>query len=130
MSDPRQALGRDGEDDAASFLAAKGFRILARRWRCAIGELDLVAEDGDELVFVEVKSRTRDGEISPADAVGAAKRRRVRRVASWFLAEEGAEERICRFDVVEVIAGNPPEIRHWEDAFRPGLDDRGRRPFG
>ena len=119
MSLPRQEMGREGEEAAERHLEAIGLRILERRWRCRVGEIDLVAEDGELLVFVEVKARGGEGFGRPAESITAAKRRRLTRVARWFLAERNADERRCRFDVVEVVG---PEVRHLVDAFRPGWD--------
>lgn len=114
--DPRQRLGIAGEALAEAVLRDKGLRILARRWRCRSGEIDLIAEDGRWLVFVEVKARAGEGFGRPSEAVDARKRRRLARAALTYLQAEDALERPCRFDVVEVGR----EIRHIEDAFRPG----------
>lgn len=119
MTDPRHALGIEGEEAAARHLESMGLRVLERRWRCRAGEIDLVAEDGDVLVFVEVKARGGEGFGSPAESVTPAKRRRLATLATWFLAERKSHERRCRFDVVEVLG---PEIRHLADAWRPGWD--------
>jgi putative endonuclease len=128
VTDPRHALGLEGEEAAARHLEAMGLRVVERRWRCRAGEIDLVAEDGDVLVFVEVKARGGEGYGSPAEAVTRDKRRRLATLASWFLLEKHASERPCRFDVVEVWPHpSGAEIRHHPDAFRPGWDDRGRR---
>ncbi|HEX6853015.1 MAG TPA: YraN family protein [Candidatus Polarisedimenticolaceae bacterium] len=128
MIDPRHALGLEGEEAAARHLEATGMRVIERRWRCRAGEIDLVAEDGEVLVFVEVKARGGDGFGTPAEAVTAGKRRRLATLATWYLVERDAQDRPCRFDVVEVVAhGSGAEIRHLPDAFRPGWDDRGRR---
>ena len=115
-ADPRQRLGLEGETRAEAALRDKGFRILARRWRCRIGEIDLIAEDGPWLVFVEVKARAGEGFGWPAEAVDRRKRGRLARVALAYLQAEDALERPCRFDVVEV----GDDVRHIEDAFRPG----------
>jgi putative endonuclease len=101
-------------------LAAAGLAVLARRFRGLRGEIDLVATDGDLVVFVEVKARAGDGYGAPAEAVTARKRARMARVALEFLARAGWTERPCRFDVVEVWVGREgdPCIRHLPDAFR------------
>lgn len=114
-ADPRQRLGRDGEARAEAFLRDKGLTILARRWRCRSGEIDLIAEEGAWLVFVEVKTRAGEGFGRPAEAIDARKQRRLARAALTYLQAEDALERPCRFDVVEV----DEELRHIEDAFRP-----------
>lgn len=119
MTDRRRAVGLAGEAAAASFLEGLGYRIVEHGWRCRAGEIDLVAEDGDVLVFVEVKARGGEGFGTPAESVTPSKRRRLARLAAWFLAERNAHERRCRFDVVEVRGD---DVHHLADAFRPGWD--------
>jgi len=120
--DRRLATGRFGEVEAEAALRRSGMRILERRWRCRAGEVDLIAEDGEVLVFVEVKTRRGRGFGEPWEAVDRRKQHRVARVAAAYVRsrECGRRERLCRFDVVEVLADEvgPPRIRHWEDAFR------------
>jgi putative endonuclease len=106
-----------GEDTAAGLLERKGMRVLARNWRCKVGELDLVAMDGSTLVFVEVKCRTRDRLYDPALAVDVRKQMRVRRVAEAYMAMEHPRFNDCRFDVVSVVAGNPVTLTHLVAAF-------------
>lgn len=119
--DPRQALGRRGEAAAEALLDRAGMRILARRFRCRSGEIDLVAADGESVVFVEVKARAGEGYGSPAASVTPAKQRRIARVALVFLQRRGWLSRRCRFDVVEVrTGGREPRVRHIRDAFRSG----------
>jgi putative endonuclease len=118
--DPRQRLGRLGEDAAAAELERAGITILERRSRTRAGELDLVALDGELVVFVEVKARRGTGFGSPAEAVGTVKRRRMARVALEWLARRRWLTRRCRFDVVEVFADGDrvQRVRHHRDAFR------------
>lgn len=99
--DPRHLLGRRGEDAAAEYLRRVGFEVVARNVRMPIGELDLVALDGDVVVFVEVKARKRGGAL---EAVDARKQARLSRLALAFLARAGWLEREARFDVVAVDA--------------------------
>ena len=118
-SDRRQALGVWGERVAEGYLLARGARLIARRFRCRGGELDLVLDLHGELLFVEVKARRALGYGTPAAAVTPTKQRRMARAAQLFLARHGWLERRCRFDIVEVIGrGQNPEIRHIPDAFR------------
>jgi putative endonuclease len=102
----RQRLGARGEDLAADWYRAAGYEVVARNWRCAEGELDLVVSLPAELVFCEVKTRTSDRFGVPAEAVTAAKQRRLRTLAARFLAEHppvvGPAARSIRFDVVAV----------------------------
>ena len=114
----RQAEGRRGEDAAVDYLAKKGYRIVERNFRFGRGEIDIVAEDGDTLVFVEVKARRTDTYGAPEDAVSMHKRRQLRRVAEGYLFKHGIEDKACRFDVVSVRRrGEETEIGHLVDAF-------------
>lgn len=106
-----------GEREAERALSRKGMRIVARNWRCRIGELDLVAVDGDTLVFVEVKCRGSASLYDPALAVDHRKRMKVRKMAQVFLATMRPSLLNCRFDVVSVTAGPPLKIEHIADAF-------------
>jgi len=119
--DPRQALALFGEREAERRLEARGMGLLARRFRTREGEIDLVFEDADAVVFVEVKTRTGLTGGRPAEAVTPRKQRRLARTAEAFLQRRGWLERRVRFDVVEVLAvpGRAPRIRHIRDAFRP-----------
>ena len=117
--DPRQTLGLRGEQQAADFLERAGMRVIERRFRIRLGEIDLVAIDGDLVVFVEVKTRRGFGYGRPAESVTPTKRRRMARTALAFLARRGWHERPTRFDVVEILVGSGgSEIRHLRDAFR------------
>ena len=106
-----------GEDAAERFLSGMGMRVLARNWRSRFGELDLVAMDGDTLVFVEVKCRTRDELYDPALAVDHRKRAQLRRLAGAFMAMERPRFQDCRFDVVSVVASTPLKLNHLVNAF-------------
>ena len=109
MGRVKGAIGRFGEEVAARHLTGAGLRILDRNWRCAEGELDIVAEDGDTLVFCEVKTRSGTGFGDPAEAVTAAKSARIRRLGLRWLAAHGIGWRDLRFDVVtRACAGRTP----------------------
>ena len=99
----KDAVGRYGEDVAAAFVARAGWTVLARNWRCAEGELDLVALDGDELVAVEVKTRRTSTYGSPAEAVTHRKLARVRRLTARWLREHDVAARSVRVDVIAVV---------------------------
>jgi putative endonuclease len=119
----KDVLGRFGEDLAARYLADAGLVIVARNWRCADGELDIVATDGSALVFCEVKTRSSVLFGSPAEAVTPAKAARIRRLALRWLMEnrEGSSDYwpVLRFDVVSVLRlrDRPPVLDHLRDAF-------------
>ncbi len=115
------ALGRYGEQLAAEHLTAAGMTVLARNWRCAQGELDLVLRDADgTVVFCEVKTRSGTGFGAPAEAVGPRKARTLRVLASRWLDEHrppGSSE--VRFDVVSIVRrrGEAPRLTHLQAAF-------------
>lgn len=118
-------LGRRGELLATEYFAEAGYVIVARNWRGAAGEVDLVVRDiakaRPDLVFCEVKTRTTDRWGRPAEAVTPTKQRRLRRLAAEFLASgHGGDAASVRFDVVEVLwpdGSSEPVLRHLADAF-------------
>lgn len=116
------AVGRDGEEAAAAYLAERGYGIIARSVRLPMGELDLIAHDGDALVFVEVKARRSVGRGQPAEAVGPAKQRKLAQLAAaWLGRNPRWREAAIRFDVI-ALTGRPGawRIEHIADAFRAG----------
>jgi putative endonuclease len=120
--DRRRQTGRIGEDAAATFLERRGYRIVARNWRCRSGELDIVAEQGDALVFVEVRTRRPTGTFGTAkESVDYRKQRQVREVAQVYLGQTKRYEAKLRFDVIAVElsaeAEADPAIEHIEHAF-------------
>lgn len=111
-------LGRWGEDSAALHLKKKGWKILRKNFRAPEGgEIDLVCRDRDTLVFVEVKARRREESGRPFDAVDRDKQRLIRRAALHWLRLLDMPDITFRFDVVEVLASDPVEIRLIESAF-------------
>lgn len=117
--DVRQVFGRDGEAEARAALRARGYVILAERYRTRYGEVDVIARDGETLVFVEVKTR-RDGAYGGgAAAVTWRKQRRIVRVAEAYRAAGRLHHLPCRFDVVVVEwpADGPPKTDVIRSAF-------------
>ena len=101
----RKRLGDQGEAAASAAMERRGYRILARQYRCRWGEIDLIAWDpAGVLCFVEVKTRSPGAMAQGREAVTPAKRRRVRLAASDYLAGRGLDDCPCRFDVAEVCA--------------------------
>ena len=99
----------------------KGLRILDRNYRCRSGEIDIVAVDGDTLVFVEVKERRGESHGQAVEAVTTRKRSRVIRAARLYAAVKGLSESAIRFDVVAIDWGpEGPRLRHDENAFTAG----------
>ena len=115
-------LGRRGEDAAARFLYRRGYDIVERNWKCAAGEADIIARDGDAVVFVEVKTRSSVEKGLPSDAVDKRKRERYEKIAALFLADYEAVDVPVRFDVVSllVIGADRALVRHHINAFAAG----------
>ena len=111
----KQQRGAEAERDAAQLLIAAGYEIIERNFRCKAGELDIIARDGDVLVFVEVRSRSDDDHGHAVEMIGRTKQRRVVRVARHYLAVAAPRFERCRFDVVAITAGDAILLR---DAFR------------
>ncbi len=101
----RQVLGRWGESLAAAYLESQGLEIIRRNYRCPPGEIDLVAVEGNVLVFCEVKTRRSAAFGLPQEAVGRAKQQKIIKVASWYL-QENCWTGDVRFDVVAVIGSS------------------------
>ena len=115
----RQGLGRTGERLAAEALTRSGYCIMEQNYRCRHGEIDLIAEEGSDLVFVEVKTRRGAAYGLPEEAVTARKRQKLRDVASYYLDAHHCSERSWRIDVVAVQlsgGGKPEEIRVYQYA--------------
>jgi putative endonuclease len=105
-ADDRRALGRYGEALAARYLTERGLQVLDRNWRCTHGELDLVARDGDCLVFCEVKTRRSVRFGAPVEAVTWTKAARLRRLAAAWLASHEHRCAQVRIDVIAIV--RPP----------------------
>ena len=113
----KDAVGRFGEDLAERRVLGYGWEVLARNWRCRLGELDLVAVDGDDAVFVEVKTRRSDAFGGAVAAVTPAKVRRLRLLAGAWLASQDRAFAAARIDVVAVTLprSGPPQVEHLRD---------------
>ncbi|GAX91427.1 YraN family protein [Effusibacillus lacus] len=120
MKDRRVERGKWGEALARKHLESLGWQIVAMNWRCRSGEIDIVAQDGSCLVFVEVRTRSSTRFGFPAESVDWRKQRKVRQVASVFL----ASNRVCtsrtRFDMISIQMyenGQDPVLEHIQNAF-------------
>ncbi|WP_104524983.1 YraN family protein [Blastococcus atacamensis] len=116
---PTSELGARGEAIAVAYLTDTGLRVLDRNWRCREGELDLVAREGEALVFCEVKARRGTGYGHPVEAVTHTKQRRIRVLAQRWLAAHDEHARDVRFDVVGVLVRSegPALVTHLRGAF-------------
>lgn len=112
-------LGVTGEEFASRYLETNQYRILCRNFRTAYGELDIIAQDKDTLVFIEVKTRRSTQYGQPGEAVSYRKQRKLSRMAAIYLARHNVWHWPCRFDVIEVFAsrGTEPRIHHIRHAF-------------
>ena len=112
------ALGRSGEAATLQVYRRRGFRVIGRNWRCALGELDLVVERDGLLVFCEVKTRSGTAFGGGYEAVTWTKRRKLRQLAEAFLASSDVPYRDVRFDVASVWCGRAgADVEIFEDAF-------------
>lgn len=121
MAAPESPLGPLGEKIAGRALTDAGCRILARNFRIEGGEIDLIVEDGDAIVFVEVKTRHADDLADPEQNVNAPKQRRMMKAARVWLEQHRYPQSAYRFDVVAVVVppDGPPRVRRIVEAFIP-----------
>jgi len=114
----RVALGKTGEDLACRELERRGYAIVARRYRRRGGELDIIARDGDTLVFVEVKTRGSRAFGDAVEAITAGKQRRMTRLALDYVMRHHLSACACRFDVVAIhFEGGAARIELFQNAF-------------
>ena len=113
-------LGDRGERAAAKFLRKQGYRILATQYRNTFGEIDIIAQDGDQIVFVEVKTRSSSAAGRPFEAVDRRKQQKLTNLALAWLKKQRCLNRSARFDVVSVLwpeDRRQPEMEHFRNAF-------------
>jgi putative endonuclease len=124
-----RGVGQRGETAAIAALRRRGYRILDRNFRTPAGEIDVIAEEGGVLCFIEVKWRRTAAHGHPAEAVTPEKQRRLARAAEWYLARRDRRGSHCRFDVVAILAADDeePVVEVFADAFRGPFPPR-RRP--
>ena len=118
----KKLLGRWGEEQAAAFLKKKKYKIVGLNYPCRFGEIDVIAQTREYIVFVEVKLRKNDNFARAAEFVDFGKQNRIRTTASFYLSENETELQ-PRFDVIEIYAPQgeqtkKPQINHLEDAFQ------------
>lgn len=105
-------VGAHYEREAGKYLAERGYEILEYNFRCRLGEIDIIARDGEYLVFCEVKYRWGAGQGDPMEAVDLRKQRRISKCAAYYLMRRGLCDTLCRFDVVSVKDGKIRLIRN------------------
>ncbi len=112
-------IGEKGEQLALAFLSSQGYVLLEKNFRCRLGEIDLIMQDGETVVFVEVKSRSGRSWGMPQEAVCPRKRAKIRRVAQYYLLLKKITEASVRFDVVAVdfFQWERPVVNHLKGVF-------------
>lgn len=115
----KKNLGKLGEDCAAKFLEDNGYTIVARNFRIRSAEIDIIAQLGNVIIFVEVKARSNIRHGLPSEAVNFRKQKKIIEAAGVFLQDENFSDCACRFDVMEVYLSGEHvrEINHIENAF-------------
>lgn len=109
----KRAVGTAYEKQAGEYLMQQGYEIVAYNFRCRYGEIDMIARDGEYLVFVEVKYRKNAESGSPLEAVNAKKQYIISRVASYYCLTHGyGESTPCRFDVVAILGDEISLVRN------------------
>lgn len=106
----KRARGAKGEGLAADYLCSEGYEILARNYRCPLGEIDLIARQGDLLVFVEVRSRWSGNFGSPEESISDRKKNKLIDLANYYLSVELQCEIPCRFDFIGIKFNYPDEV--------------------
>lgn len=115
---PKQVLGQKGEDIAVNFLSEKGYKIVERNFRAGHGEIDIIAFDGNDLVFIEVKTSNSNVFGHPATWVSEHKQKIVGETAEAFIYKNKYNDTDCRFDVITIEFNKGLyKIEHIEDAF-------------
>ncbi|NWF52195.1 MAG: YraN family protein [Nitrospirae bacterium] len=113
-----KAIGIEGENAAVKFLEENGYRIIRRNYNTYIGEIDIIAQDGETTVFVEVKTRGNESFGKPFEAVNKRKKQKLKNLALLYMKKQGKEIPI-RFDILSIFSNNNgnKEIEHIKDAF-------------
>jgi putative endonuclease len=119
---PKKIVGSQGEKIARSYIKKQGMKILEENYRAIKGEIDIIANDGECIVFIEVKTNTRMSEFPPEIRVNRAKQEQIGKIAQMYLMKTQQTDAYCRFDIISVILqpknkNQPYEINHIKDAF-------------
>jgi putative endonuclease len=122
MTKQRKQLGNQGEDLACTYLKNQGAEIIERNWKCQAGEADVIVREGDDIVFVEVKTRSSDSAGFPEEAVNFKKRRRYEKIAMEYLFSHDLPAARVRFDVLALLLSTNGKafLRHHRDAYCAG----------
>ncbi|QDT43030.1 hypothetical protein Pan241w_31260 [Gimesia alba] len=115
-------LGDQGERTAVRFLKQHGYSILARQYRTDLGEIDIIALDGETIAFIEVKTRKNNSKGEPFEAVTQQKQAQLTRLAGSFLKKHQLLHQPARFDIISILwlsEKSTPKIQHFQNAFEP-----------
>ena len=113
----KNIYGKRSEIIASDFLKAKGYKILGINYKNKIGEIDIIAQDGEYLVFVEVKARLTQGFGNPLESINVHKQQKIRNVASIYLMQNKKMHSLVRFDAISIVGIEDLDIDHIIDAF-------------
>lgn len=118
----KKELGKHGEEIAVKHIKEEGYSLIQTNFRCRLGEIDIIAKDGDYLVFIEVKTRSNYNYGFPAEAINAKKKGTIIKTAQSYLSLKGLKNIDIRFDVIEVIIDNknckePENVKLIKNAF-------------
>ena len=113
----KNTYGKRSEIIAADYLKKKGYKILETNYKNKLGEIDVIAQDGVYIVFVEVKARLSGAFGHPFEAINEIKQQKIHAVASLYLVEKRKYGKPCRFDAISILGLETPEITHIVDAF-------------
>ena len=119
----RREKGNEAEQIARNYLAKNGYRVITRNFNCKVGEIDIIAQNGEDLVFVEVRSWHSSATVNPIHTISRRKQERVIRAAEFYLAKHVPRPVPARFDVVIVKLGARPDVELIQNAF--GLEPAG-----
>lgn len=109
----KTTLGQNAEQQAFLFLESKGLRLITRNFRCLVGEIDLIMYDGDVVVFVEVRKRSRNDFGDAIDSVNFSKQRKILKTATYYLQKRNWFDKVdCRFDVIGITQGRCEWIKN------------------
>jgi len=115
----KRSTGSKGEDIACEFIANLGYAIIDRNYQYGHGEIDIIAKDRDEFVFIEVKYRKSLEYGAPETAVTKSKQKQIRKIAEAYIYEKEIKDTSCRIDVIAILdlPNLKPEINHYKNAF-------------
>lgn len=119
MTFQRSQLGKFGEQEAADFLKCRGYAILEQNFKTKVGELDIIAREGDYVCFIEVRTKTTDWHGHPFESISMRKRHKLIQTALWYLQQKRLDDAKVRFDVVAIISEEKenPRIELLKNAF-------------